>query len=152
MSMSEVLGLVTTVLTVIVGGLVAFIATRVQSKTELRRQQRVTFLIDAYRELGDCAHRRLDGEQARVFERALADVDLFGDREHIDLAAAVRAEFAEHGGASLDRLLNSLRRGLRRELELPEDPRAGVPTIRIDTDRKPSHRGGGTQGRPQRSG
>lgn len=137
LSLSEMLGLITTVATVIVGGLVAFIATRLQSKTDVRREQRLEFLINAYRQIGDCAHRPLDGDQARAFERALADVDLFGEHEHIELAAAVRAEFAEDGSASLDRLLNALRRDLRHELGLPADQRPGVPTIRIETARQP---------------
>jgi len=53
-------------------------------------------------------------------ESAVADVQLFGSPAQVTAAQKFALEMAEHGHASLDDLLLSLRNDLRAELQLEE--------------------------------
>jgi hypothetical protein len=120
------------IVAVAVSGALAFFTARTMARVQTRRQQRLDYLVGAYRSLVDCAHRQeWTPERATAFEKAMADVFLFGNVDHIAAAKEVREGMATVGEASLDGLLIALRAGLRRELGLSPDHSGGVPVIRI---------------------
>ncbi|MDT3728242.1 hypothetical protein ROS62_26525 [Streptomyces sp. DSM 41972] len=116
---------------VLISVVLAFFTARAQARTQVRGQQRLDYLLSAYRTIADCAHRRLSAEQAHAFERAMQDVVLLGTNEHIELATSVQDSLARGGGAGVDELLIALRRDLRSELGLKASEVGGVPTIRL---------------------
>jgi hypothetical protein len=120
------------IVTVALSGTLALFTARAVARAQTRRQQRLDYLVGAYRNLVDCAHRQgWTVERAAAFERAMADVFLFGAPEHISAATDIRDGMATVGGANMDELLIALRSGLRRELGLTVDQPVGVPVIRI---------------------
>ncbi|MFC8278331.1 hypothetical protein ACFUJR_38625 [Streptomyces sp. NPDC057271] len=123
--------IVVPVVTVLVSGVLAFLTARVEARAQLRRQQRLDYLLSAYRTLTNCAHRELSPDRAYAFEQAMADVLLLGTPEHIKLAASVRDSLAREGSASVDGLLIALRRDLRSELGISASELEGVPILRM---------------------
>jgi hypothetical protein len=83
-----------------------------------RRELRVQFLVDAWRNLARAGHRAALDERVALGQ-ALADVQLFGTPAQADQAAEVARSLNETGHASLlDELLEALRADLREELRL----------------------------------
>jgi hypothetical protein len=99
-----------------------------------RREQRIGYLIEAYRRLETCANRG-DQMEASKFESALADIQLFGTPRQVDLVQALIADFAAGGGATMDDLLRDLRRDLRAELRLQSVPDR-ILHLRIRNDKR----------------
>lgn len=100
-----------------------FIVHRLNSRRDRankQREQRISFLIDAYRRLESCAHR--ENSDARSIESAVADIQLFGSPRQVELVQAFVAEFAAQRSASMDEVLRELRRDLRTELEIATVP------------------------------
>lgn len=120
-------------LSAILGGLIVHFAARRRDLENDRRQQRIEYLINAYRVLVQSGHRELKNERAEAFENAISDVILLGNEAQIDLARKLMKAFAQEQGAPIDELLVSLRGALRRELGLPSGKLSEVPTIRIVT-------------------
>ena len=91
-----------------------------RNRANKRRNLRIQYLIDAYRRLETASNRAGSiANYAKEFESAVADVQLFGTPEQVLLARTFALDFASHGTAALDPLLNSLRNDLRCELKLP---------------------------------
>lgn len=82
-----------------------------------RREQRIGYLIEAYRRLESCAHRG-DALDVPMFESSVADIQLFGSRRQVELVQEVLTEYAKGGDASIESLLQDLRADLRQELKL----------------------------------
>lgn len=89
-----------------------------------RREQRIGYLIGAYRTLESISNRspasgveRYMSDMERL-ESAIADIQLFGSRRQIDLGKAMVTAFVTNGTVSLDDLLEELRKDLRGELQL----------------------------------
>ncbi len=100
-----------------------------------RRELRVQYLIEAYRRLEFAGNRPLTKDVAVEFERAVADIQLFGTPRQVELARVFALGFAEKGTHPLDPLLNELRQDLREELKLaPVEKR--ITYLRITTDEK----------------
>lgn len=118
-------------LSAVVGGLLVHFGARRRDKANDRRRQRIDYLVEAYRALARSSHRQLSGKQREEFENAVDDVLLFGDHEQIELSRQMIASFAANGTASLDTLLVSLGRALRRELGQLPNSLSAVPSIRI---------------------
>jgi hypothetical protein len=91
-----------------------------------RRELRVEYLIGAYRRLENASNR--DGTLATFLEveKALADIQLFGTPNQVELARAFIHKFVQESSASLDPLLDDLRGELRKELHLEEVPQKTV--------------------------
>lgn len=86
-----------------------------------QRDLRLQYLIDAYRALEGVANWPDVGPHlAPTFERAIADIQLFGTAEQIHNAQRIARDFAENRQCSYDDLLRLLRRDLRRELGAEE--------------------------------
>ncbi len=92
-----------------------------RDRANRRRDQRITFLIDAYRRL-EYISNRPNLTDAQPFESAVADLQLFGSSAQVELTQAVINAFASNRNASMDRLLQELRKDLRAELGLKAVP------------------------------
>lgn len=124
--------LVTTVIA-ISGWFAAHALTTRRDLTNKRREQRIGYLIEAYRRLESCAHRRSHLEFSKM-ESAVADIQLFGTPHQVSLVQALVTEFAAGGSASMDSLMQDLRRDLRAELKLEIVP-DNVLHIRMRNDK-----------------
>lgn len=83
-----------------------------------RRELRVKYLIEAYRNLEYAANRTPTEQTRSNLERAVADIQLFGSPTQVESAQSFARDFASHGSASLDKLLSDLCRSLRQEIGL----------------------------------
>ena len=126
---------VITAAVVIVGWYVAHYLTAKRDQTNKRRDLRVEYLIEAYRRLEFAGNRPLTNDVATEFEKAVADIQLFGTPRKVELAQAFALGFAEKGTHSLDPLLNELRQELRKELNL-ESVEPSIKYLRITYDKK----------------
>jgi len=93
----------------------AFAANR--DRKNKRRDQRISYLIEAYRRL-ESASNRASLDSMQKVESAAADIQLFGSVRQIHLVQSFVHEFATTKTASLDLLLEELRKDLRVELQL----------------------------------
>src|SRR5205823_4339548 len=100
--------LVTAIIT-IVGWFVAHRLNARRDQANKRREQRVQYLIEAYRRLAKAVHHSRLYEVADEVQSAIADIQLFGNEEQIQQVVAFVKEMAEKKEASLDNLLNTLR-------------------------------------------
>jgi hypothetical protein len=85
-----------------------------------RSDLRIEYLVTAYRTLVDVVQRDLPPgpADARAFEKGIADIQLLGSSEHVEMALGVAEEMSTQGGAGLEDLLVLLRNDLREELQL----------------------------------
>jgi hypothetical protein len=91
-----------------------------RDRASKRRDMRLQFLMDAYRRLESASNRPLSAEYAPDFEKAIADIQLFGSVEQVRMTQNFVFAFAEKRSASMDDLLEGLRQALRKEIGLPE--------------------------------
>lgn len=93
-----------------------------------RRELRVEYLLSAYRTMADSPERDLyrGSPDARAFEKAVADIQLLGSRQQVELATELAREMATESRADPDPLLRLLRDDLRREMTL--EALSGKPT------------------------
>lgn len=120
---------------VIIGWYVAHYLTGKRDQANKRRDLRVQYLIEAYRRLEFASNRPLINEVVPEFEKALADIQLFGTPKQVALAQSFALGFAEKGTHPLDPLLNELRQELRKELNL-ESVQPSIKYLRITYDEK----------------
>ena len=102
-----------------------------QQRRAVRRNMRIEYLLNAYRELERVTNREPTKEHGRAIEKAVADVYLLGTPNQVKLVADFAKNFAQEGGADLNLLLMDLRNSLRRELLLEADESASV-SLRIE--------------------
>lgn len=131
-SLQLVLSISAPLLSALLAGLFVHWLTRRRDRETAKRQQRVTYLLAAYQKLEVLAHRDL-ATHGRDLEQAYAEIVLFGDERHIQLAQQLAHELTSNGDASLDELLLALRSDLRVELGLRGSPLDTVPALRIST-------------------
>ena len=76
------------------------------------------FLVKAFQGLANAANRppTPGAQHFRDMESAIADIQLFGSQSQIELVEKFTKDYEEIKQASLDPLLNSLRKDLRKEL------------------------------------
>jgi len=93
---------------------------RRQDRDQKKRDIRLRFLMEAYRQIENSANREGKelAEALKAIELAISDVQLFGTRKEVALAQEVVSAFTAGREVSFDGLLNELRRGLRSELDL----------------------------------
>lgn len=106
----------------IIGGLVAHWLTVWRDKKNKRKEQRIQYLIEAYRRLSKASHHPKLYEIADEIQSAIHDIQLFGNESQIKLAKRFAFELADNKVANLDELFNELRDDLRDELKLPKVP------------------------------
>ena len=100
-----------------VGWFVSSFLTTVRSIGEDRRRLRIKYLMKTYKTLEAASYQ--EGEPALVpLEKAIADMQLLGNRKQIELAIKIADDIDEKGGASTNDVLRELRQMLRKELGL----------------------------------
>jgi len=110
--------LITAILTIL-GWYAAHRLAAWRDRANKRREQRITFLVDAFRRLAAAAHHPNIFEIANEIESAVTDIQLFGSVEQVKKVQFFVQAFAELKKADIDELLASLRDDLRKELDLP---------------------------------
>jgi len=83
-----------------------------------RRDIRISYLIEAYRNLANAAHRNRGEPEAKDLEMAVHDIQLFGTEKQNDLLNEFLDQYEVSGGASVDLLLKDMRDDLRHELHI----------------------------------
>jgi hypothetical protein len=113
----------------LIGGGVIALGWRVAHRQEVQRDQlakrrelRLQFLIDACRRLEFVSNRPISPRTSGEFEKAIADIQLFGSASQVALAKQFASQFARDGTAPLDPLLSTLRQEPREELLLEKVP------------------------------
>ena len=117
----------------IVGGLVVHLLSRRRDRANKRKEQRVAYLIEAYRRLEERSQQFGAAEKGKL-ESAVADIQLFGTPRQVNLVQRFASDFAARGSASLDGLLADLRTDLRAELNLEAVPE-NIVHLRISYDK-----------------
>lgn len=116
------------VIIVFIGWLVVHELSAKRDKSNKKREIRINYIISAYRSLADCSKRKPSSEYFRKMESAMADIQLFGDEQQIEMAKKFMNEYEENSKKTdkeffeipLDPLLNDLRNNLRREMDLSD--------------------------------
>lgn len=116
-----------------IGGLVVHLLSRRRDRANKRKDQRVAYLIEAYRRLEECSQQFGAADKGKL-ESAVADIQLFWHTSSGRFSSAVRFDFAAKRGASLDELLADLRTDLRAELHLEVVPE-NIVHLRITYDK-----------------
>jgi len=129
MDINLLLPLLITAIFAIVGWFVAHYLSSNRERARKRHDLRVQYLIEAWRRLENASNRH-DDSRYDDLERAIADIQLFGSREQIELAQRFAEDFVKNGSASLDELLEDLRQDLRKELRLESVPK-NIKYLRI---------------------
>jgi hypothetical protein len=83
-----------------------------------RRDLRIQYLLEAYRRLEKASNRRDLSAYAQDLESALADIQLLGSRDQVQLDHEFSVSMAKDQTASLDPLVANIRSELRRDLGL----------------------------------
>jgi hypothetical protein len=84
--------------------------------------------LEAYRRLESSANRPVGTEEQKAaFESAVADIQLLGTKDQIEITLQYVSAHARGGGAIIDPVLETLRADLRREMGLHGD----APPIRV---------------------
>jgi hypothetical protein len=111
--------LVTTTLAII-GWFVGHHFTTKRDRENKQRDIRITYLVQAYRDLGMAASRPSNSEQFKKLESAFHDIQLFGTPSQLNELHAATERWKSAGGTDLNLLLSDLRDDLRQELNLPK--------------------------------
>lgn len=122
--------LITAFASALFGGLLAHVLARRRDFRNKRRELRLEYLIDAYRRIERASEQKAENSGAELFERALADIQLFGTAEQVKLAQQVISVFVSERSVKVVSLLELLRQDLRTELGLGPVPK-GILTLRI---------------------
>lgn len=95
-----------------------------QERDAKKREIRLQYLVEVYRRIEGSSNRAYshDPQYARDWESAIADIQLFGRTNRIELGQGVARDFASKGSASCDAHLEELRKDLRSELDLEPAP------------------------------
>ncbi len=119
MNLDLLIPLLVTATVAIVGWFVAHRFSAHRDRANKQRDIRITYLVQAYRDLGMAASRAPNSEQFKKLESAFHDIQLFGTPSQIDELHSATQRWKSAGGTDLDLLLSDLRDDLRRELNLP---------------------------------
>lgn len=92
-----------------------WLTSRREKKNSLQ-QQRIQYLIEAYRAFAKSNHHPHLYEVADDLEQAIADIQLLGSPKLIDLVQQFAHELGTKEEASLDEVLSTIRENLRAEL------------------------------------
>ncbi len=131
------LNIVITAIVAFLGWVVVDQLNRDRDRQNKLRDIRMQYLITSFKYLSDASNRPYSPESAqyhRNIESAIADIQLFGTEDQIILVNTFIDESCKTE-ASLDGLLNDLRKELRKELGLSQ-LQGNVRWLRIDSNAK----------------
>ena len=120
MNVALLIPLLVTTAVAIIGWFVAHRFTTNRDRANKQRDIRITYLVQAYRDIGMAASRVPNSEQFKKLESAFHDIQLFGTPSQLDKLHAATERWKSTGGADMNVLLSDLRDGLRQELNLPK--------------------------------
>jgi hypothetical protein len=104
----------------VAGAYVGHLLTSRRERKNRLQQQRIQYLVEAYRAFAKAVHHPRLYEVADELELAVADVQLLGSPQLIELTQKFCRKMAADQVADLDDILEAIRRDLRAELgELP---------------------------------
>lgn len=104
---------------VIIGWLFAHKFASNRDRRNKQREIRISYLVEAYRDIGLAASRDKNSDQFKKLESAFHNIQLFGSSSQLDKFHAAVDRWKIDGGADLSPLLSDLRDDLRNELDLP---------------------------------
>jgi len=91
-----------------------------RDRANKKRDLQIQYLIEAYRRLERASNRAKKYENNAELESAIADIQLFGTVDQVNLAQKFSLDIAHNSHASTDDLLKDIRTELRKELGLKE--------------------------------
>lgn len=112
--------LVTSIITIVSWGVLHFLSKRRDEKNK-RKEIRINYLIQVWRLL-EAASNRDNNTLNHNLETAIADIQLFGTEQQIELAQQFTKEMVQSKTSNSNELLVSLREDLRKELRLETVP------------------------------
>ncbi len=106
----------------VIGWIVVYILA-IRKNTQIKKKEvTIEYLIKAWGKLEKASNRK-DNRYNTEIETAIADIQLFGTKQQIELAQQFAEEIARNKESSALELLILLRENLRKELKLEKAPR-----------------------------
>ena len=96
-----------------------------------KKELRIQYLINAW-QLIENASNRHDNTSLKNFEKAIADIQLFGTLKQIQLSREVAINFSRNKSVNCNLLLEELRNDLREELRLEKVDSYNFISLRIN--------------------
>ena len=129
----SIFSLLSAILGAVIGGFVAHRLTVKREVDNARRNQRIDFLLSAYRRLINSSNRgrNLSQEYRDDLESALSDIILLGGHKEIEATQDFMKEMNEGNSGSIDPVIETLRNSLRSELGLEQTVLPKPHTLRI---------------------
>lgn len=118
MNFSLLIPLLVTAAVAVIGWFVGHHFSSKRDRENKQRDIRISYLIQAYRDLDMAASRPSNSEQFKKLEAAFHDIQLFGTDSQLSELHAATERWKSAGGTDLNRLLCDLRDDLRKELNL----------------------------------
>ena len=106
----------------VIGWIVVYILAIRQNTQIKKKEVTIEYLIQAWGKLEKASNRK-DNRYNTEIETAIADIQLLGTKQQIELAQQFAEEFARNKEISALELLILLRENLRKELKLEKAPR-----------------------------
>ena len=97
-----------------------------------KREIRINYLIEAYRKLERGAIPNAKNFDKGDFESAIADIQMLGNIEQVNIAYEFAIKAAQGDGSKLQELLENLRMELRNELLIKNNKLPKVSPFRIN--------------------
>jgi hypothetical protein len=117
----DVIKFLSTGLIAVFGWIIGHYFTSKRDITNKRRELTIQHLIGAYRILtNEISHRVLTNDTRTKLESIVTEIQLFGSEEQVNLVKKLANDVASGKEYELDPLINSLRRDLRKQLDLKE--------------------------------
>lgn len=106
----------------VIGWIVVYILAIRQNTQIKKKEVTIEYLIQAWGKLEKASNRK-DNRYNTEIETAIADIQLFGTKQQIELAQQLAEDIARNKESSALKLLILLRENLRKELKLEKAPR-----------------------------
>jgi hypothetical protein len=97
-----------------------------------KREIRINYLIEAYRKLERGAIPIAKNFNKGDFESAIADIQMLGNPEQVNIAYEFARKASQGDGSQLQELLENLRMELRKELSIKNNKLQEVSPFRIN--------------------
>lgn len=111
--------IVITALIAVLGWIAGHYFTSEKSRNDKKRDLSIDYLTKAYKFLTtEIVQKNISNEGWTKLEGVIADIQLFGSPEQVTLAKELVDSIVEGGEFTMDALINSLRKDLRKQLGL----------------------------------
>ena len=120
------------ILSALLGLILGHWLTRRRDFEHQKREIRINYLIEAYRKLDRGAVPNAKKFDKGDFESAIADIQMLGNLEQVNIAYEFANCAAKGDGSKLQQLLENLRRELRNELSIKNNKLPKICPFRIN--------------------